>query len=155
MRPLLVALAALLVLATPAVASEGRPTLSELEGEVMCPTCRTTLDQSSSPVAARMRAFISARIAAGDSKGEIKAALVDNFGEQVLASPPKRGFNLLAWVVPLAGAGVGALALGFAAWRWSRNRLPGASAEASAAPPAVLDRELDRRVDDELARYEA
>ena len=66
----------------------------------MCPTCHTTLDQSSSAVADRMRTFIRARIAAGDTKSEIKSKLVDDFGEQVLASPPKRGFNLLAWVLP-------------------------------------------------------
>ena len=47
-----------------------------------------------------MRTFIRARIAAGDTKSEIKRKLVDDFGEQVLASPPKRGFNLLAWVLP-------------------------------------------------------
>ena len=38
----------------------------------MCPTCKTTLDQSSAPIANRIRAFISARIVAGDTKSEIK-----------------------------------------------------------------------------------
>ena len=149
MRRAAVVLAAL-VLAAPALASEERPTLSELEGEVMCPTCETTLDQSSSPIANRMRAFVRERIEAGDSKSEIKAALVDEFGEQVLASPPKRGFNLLAWLLPLVGLVAGAVVLTVAARRWSRSREPAAAAPAG--PP--LDPDLERRVDEELARYD-
>ncbi len=134
-----------LALATPALAAE-RPTLSDIEDEVVCPTCKTTLDMSNAPVADRMRVFIRARIAAGDSKAEIKAQLVDEFGERVLAAPPKRGFDLLAWVLPLAGVAVAALGVGFAARRWTRSR-------GDAEKP--LDPELERRVDDALARFDA
>jgi cytochrome c-type biogenesis protein CcmH len=148
MRPLLVAVLAL-ALAAPAFASERHPTLGELEGEVMCPTCKTTLDQSSAPIADRIRQFISARIAAGDTKSEIKQKLVDQFGPAVLAEPSKRGFNLLAWVLPLVGIGLAAVALGFLAWRWTRSREP-----VAAVAGAPLDPELDRRVDDELARFD-
>ena len=147
MRRLVIALAAL-VLAAPALASEERPTLAEIEGEVICPTCETTLDQSSSPIAARMRVFIRERIAAGDTKSEIKAALVDEFGESVLASPPARGFNLLVWVLPFVGVVGGGLLLAFAARRWSGMREP------DAADEAPLDPALERRVDDELARFD-
>ena len=93
------------MLAAPALASERHPTLGELEGEVMCPTCKTTLDQSTAPIADRIRQFISARIAAGDTKSEIKAKLVAQFGPAVLAEPSKHGFNLLAWVLPFVGLG--------------------------------------------------
>ena len=60
MRALALALAAL-VLAGPAAASEERPTASELESELVCPVCETTLDTSNAPVALRMKAFIRAR----------------------------------------------------------------------------------------------
>jgi cytochrome c-type biogenesis protein CcmH len=146
---LLAALALALVLVAPAAASERQPTLGELEGEVMCPTCKTTLDQSSSPIADRIRAFISARIAAGDTKSEIKRKLVDQFGRAVLAEPSRHGFNLLAWVLPLVGIGLGAIVLGILVWRWSRARSP---APAAAGPP--LDPELERRLDEELSRFD-
>ncbi len=149
MRPAVVLLAAL-ALAGPALASERHPTLGELEGEVMCPTCKTTLDQSTAPIADRIRQFITARIAAGDTKSEIKSKLVDQFGQAVLAEPSKHGFNLLAWVLPFAGLGVGAVALGLLAWRWSRTRAP----VAAAGGDAEIDHELDRRVDEELARFD-
>ncbi len=143
-------LAALLLAAGPAAAGEERPTLAELESEVMCPTCRTTLDQSSAPIAERMRQFIRARIAAGDTKSEIKRKLVAQFGDQVLASPPASGFNLLVWVLPPAGAVVAGLTLAVLARRWSRGRgeSPGPEGE-------PIDAELERRVEEALERLEA
>lgn len=139
-------LLATLVLAAPASASEERPTQAELESELVCPVCDTTLDTSNAPVALRMKAFIRERIAAGDTKSEIKAELVDQFGPGVLAVPPKEGFGLLAWVLPLAGLAVAALAVGAVAWRWSHAR-----ADAAEEP---LDPELEARLDDELERFD-
>ena len=99
-----------------------------------------------------MKAFIRERIAAGDTKSEIKAALVDQFGPAVLAEPPKRGFELIAWVLPLAGLALGVVVVGLLAWRWSHTR----SAEDEPSPEAAepLDPALERRLDDELARFE-
>ncbi len=155
-RALGLALVVALALAAPAVASEERPTLEELERELTCPTCKQSLAMSNAPVADRMRAFIRERIAAGDTKSEIKAKLVAEFGEGVLAAPPKRGFNLLAWVLPLGGLGAAAVALAFVARRWLRVRAeaaPRGGASVNGRPP--LDPELERRVDEELARFEA
>jgi cytochrome c-type biogenesis protein CcmH len=154
-RALLLGALAALVLAAPAGASEQQPTLAELERELICPTCQTTLELSNAPIAERMRAFIRARIAAGDTKSEIKDALVEQFGESVLAAPPKKGFNLLAWVLPLAGAALALGLLAFALVRWSRTRPEAAEpvpASANGGPP--LDPELERRLDEELARYD-
>jgi len=133
-----------------AAASERHPTQSELESEVVCPACHTTLDQSSSPIAQRMKAFIAARIRAGDTKTEIEDALVAQFGQAVLAKPATHGFDLLAWVLPIVGLLVGAAVVGVAAWRWSRA----APRERPAASGPPLDPELERRVDEELARFD-
>jgi cytochrome c-type biogenesis protein CcmH len=148
-RAAAVALAAL-VLAAPAGASEERPTAAELESELVCPVCESTLDTSNAPVALRMKAFIRERIAAGDTKSEIKAALVDQFGQAVLAVPPKRGFELVAWLLPLAGLALGAVVVGLLAWRWSHAR--GGDEPPEGGEP--LDPELERRLDDELAHFE-
>ena len=140
-----------LVLAAPAAASERHPTLGELEGEVMCPTCKTTLDQSSAPIANRIRRFITTRIAAGDTKSEIKQKLVAQFGPAILAEPSRHGFNLLAWVLPFVAIGLGAAVLAWLVWRWSRRR----EAAPAAAADLPIDPELERRLDDELARFDA
>ena len=115
----------------------------------MCPICQTTLDQSDSPIARRMKAFISSRIAAGDTTSQIKAKLVVQFGPAVLSSPPRRGFNLLVWVLPPVGIVLAALVLGVLAVRWSRAREP------ATVPAGPLDPDLERRLDEELARFDA
>jgi cytochrome c-type biogenesis protein CcmH/NrfF len=149
-RLLLVALV-FLALAPAALASEQHPTLNELEGEVMCPVCHTTLDQSSSPVARQIEAFITARIRAGDTRSEIKSELVVQYGPAILAAPPHKGFGLLAWWLPIAGLLIGVGAVSVAVWHWSRSREP-----ADPSPPsAALEPELERRVDEELARLDA
>ena len=156
MRRFAALLAVALMLAPSAAASERHPTLNELENEVMCPVCGTTLSQSDSPAAEQIKQFIRSAIARGDTKSEIKTQLVRNYGEQILAAPPKHGFNLLAWVLPLVGIGLGAILLGAAAWQWTRAR-PQAPAvvAASSNGRGPVDPELERRLDDELARFDA
>jgi cytochrome c-type biogenesis protein CcmH len=124
-----------------------RASQADLEGEIMCPVCSTTLDQSDSPIARRMKSDIARRIAAGQSKQQIKNELVAEFGQKVLAAPPAKGFNLLAWILPFVALFGGALVLGLLAWRWSRNREP-------SPPSARLSPALERRVDEELARFD-
>jgi cytochrome c-type biogenesis protein CcmH len=133
---------------SPAGAAE-RPSPADLEAQLVCPTCHTTLDQSDSPVARRMKAYIRTRIAAGASAAQIKRELVDQFGPAVLATPRKEGFDLLAWVLPLGLLAGGLVAVGLLAWAWSRRR----DGEA-VAPPSPLDPALERRVDEELARFD-
>ena len=148
------AVGALIVLLAAACGGDedATPTLSELEKRYICPTCHTTLELSNAPIADRMRAIIRERIAAGDSVGEIDEVLIDNFGEEVLASPPKEGFNLLAWVLPLAAVAIAVAAVAVALRRWSRSRPEPEPAPAAAGAP--LDPDLERRIDEELARFE-
>ncbi len=139
------ALAALLA----AVGAAAAPNPADLEAELVCPTCKTTLDQSSSPIATRMKTYIRDHIAAGDSAAEIKAQLVDQFGPAVLAEPTKRGFDLLAWLLPLGVLAIGAVVVGALALTWSRR-----SDSASESEENPLDPALEHRVDEELARFE-
>jgi len=130
------------------IATAAPPNAADLEAELVCPVCETTLDQSNAPVAERMKAFIRVRIAAGDSEQEIKDALVAEFGPGVIAEPPGGGFGLLAWLLPLVGLLVGAVAVGLLIRTWSRR----AAGEPDDDEP--LDPELDRLVDEELARFD-
>jgi cytochrome c-type biogenesis protein CcmH len=150
---LAVAVLAALVLAPAGLASERHPTQRELERELVCVECHTTLDESDSPIARQMKAYVARRIREGATKSEIEGELVDQFGPAVLGVPRKHGFDLLAWVLPLGGIALGALILGGAAVRWSR-----ASTEPRTGRTSVNERPLDpddeRRVDVELERFE-
>jgi cytochrome c-type biogenesis protein CcmH len=132
-------------LAPPAAAD--RPSAAALEEEIVCPTCKTTLALSDSPVARRMKTFIRTRIAAGDSEAEVKDKLVEEFGPAVLAEPAKRGFDLLAWALPVSGLAAGAVVLGGLTFAWSRRRGPAPEDDA-------LDPALAKRLDDELDRFD-
>ena len=138
-----------LAFAGPAAAACAQPrtSLSYLEGEVMCPTCHTTLDQSDSAAARRIEAFIQTRIDQCATAAQIKSELVANFGAGILAAPPRKGFDLLAWWLPIGGVLAGALLLGVGVWRWSRARTPD-----EGQPP--VDDDTERRLDELLARLD-
>ena len=144
---IMVVLAAGALIAGGTAAAAGPPNAADLEAELVCPVCETTLDQSNAPIALRMKAFIRARIAAGDSEQEIKDALVGEFGPGVLATPSKSGFGLLAWLLPLVALLAGAVAVGLLIRSWSRRRAP-------ADDEQPLDPQLERIVDEELARFD-
>jgi len=144
---------AALALAGPAAAACAKPqtSLAALEGEIMCPTCKTTLDQSDAPAARRIEHRIQVLIDRCRTEKQIKADLVENFGAGILAAPPREGFDLLAWWLPLGGVIAGALVVAFGVWRWSRARDPD-----DAPPPeaGALDAETERRLDEALARFD-
>jgi len=139
--------------AAPAPAQQARATLPDVEDEVMCTTCNVPLNVAeSSPQAQRQRALIRDLVAQGRTKAEIKAVLVDEYGEGVLAMPSDEGFGLAAYVVPLAAlAGVG-LALALALPRWRRRARAGPAA-APGDDAVALSGADARRLDDDLARY--
>jgi cytochrome c-type biogenesis protein CcmH len=152
MRALAIGVLAL-ALASPAAAA--CPTLAGLEGELICPTCKTTLDQSDAPVARQMKAYIRERVEACASEAEIKDELVAQFGPAVLAAPPREGFHWLAWLLPLAGVLAGAAVVSALVWRWSRSRpAPEPAAVESANGRPALDPELEQRLDRELSRFD-
>jgi cytochrome c-type biogenesis protein CcmH len=153
--PTLLALFFALLLVAPAFASERHPTLNELENELMCPICEgETLAESDSPAARQIKAVIREKIAAGETKSRIKRDLVAQYGREILAAPTKHGFDLLAWLLPLVGILVGGALLGAAAWRWSRAREPAPAVPLGSRNGRPLEPDLERRLDEELARFE-
>jgi cytochrome c-type biogenesis protein CcmH/NrfF len=141
-----------LVLAAPAAAcAHPRTSLGYLQGQVMCPTCHTTLDMSDSQAAQQIKGFIAKKVAACWTAKQIEDALVANYGQQILAAPSHEGFDLLAWWLPIAGVLAGGVVLGLGVWRWSRGREPGEPDEPAGSG---LDEETERRLDDLLTRFD-
>jgi cytochrome c-type biogenesis protein CcmH len=147
---LLFAIMLMLVLVPAAAAA--CPTASDLEDELICPTCKTTLDQSDAPAAQRIKAYIARRVDDCASKQQIKDELVADFGPSVLAAPPREGFHWLAWVLPVAGLLGAAAVISALVWRWSRSRPDAGLVDSNGRLP--LDPELEHRLDRELARYD-
>lgn len=67
----------------------------------------------------KMKEEVALLLQQGRDKEEILQSFVNRYGEQVLAAPPKRGFNLTAWLLPFAAIGGGGLGLFALIKRWS------------------------------------
>jgi len=147
MRLLVAALVAFLALTGAAYGQ--RASLPDIEDEVMCVECGTVLSVSNSPVALQERAFIREQIAAGKDKAQIKAALVDEYGEEILAKPEADGFNAALWAVPIVLVLLAAGGIGVALTRWRRNA--GGETIEPELPPE-LSAEDARRLEAELHR---
>jgi cytochrome c-type biogenesis protein CcmH len=141
------ALAALAALALPAAAAacNGGWTTTGIQTQLMCPTCHQRLDYSESPIADHIRQFIVRSCRNGLTSTQVKDRLVAQFGPEILAAPPKHGFDLLAWLVPAAVLAAGVLAAALVARAWARRRAP-------PAPAPGIDPELAARIDADLER---
>lgn len=154
-RRLLTALLAAALLVAPAAATAAETTLPDVEDEVMCPTCKMPLNTAQSPQADEQRQFIRELIADGKDKEQVKAALVAEYGQDVLADPDDDGFGLAAYVVPvvlIALLAVGLLVL--LPRRRLRAPATGSAAVAGATAPSISDADA-ARLDEDLARYDA
>jgi cytochrome c-type biogenesis protein CcmH len=147
----LAALAILLVPTAVAATSALRTELNEIEGEVMCPVCGTLLELAESPQATREKAFVEKLVKQGQSKDEIKEALVDQYGDAVLAEPKGSGFSLSAYVVPIVAFIVAVVLLALAVWKWRLAAGKREDRHPEVEGPSDEDR---RRLDDDLARYD-
>lgn len=117
---LLLAIALLAMGPAAAAAACPQTSLPEIEDEVMCPICGVPLVNANGPQAQNERDFIRERVERCQSKSQIKAALVDEYGEQILAMPRRSGFDLAAYLVPVGGLFAALAALIFGAIRWRR-----------------------------------
>jgi cytochrome c-type biogenesis protein CcmH len=147
----LIALAALAEAAGAAPGPAPRATLPVIERQVMCVTCKIPLNVAQSPQADRERAFIQSLIDEGSSEAQIKRALVGQYGPAVLGLPSAHGFDLSAYLVPLAVV-LGVLAtLVLLLPRWRRRARAQSAGEEGAA---TLDAGEAARLESDLARFD-
>ena len=151
------ALICALAMLAPAPAGAQRPepqtNLADISDEVMCPVCGVPLELAQeAPQAEAEREFIRELIAQGKTKEEVKAALVDEYGEDVLTLPGTDGFDLAAWLVPGIGLLAAATLIALALRRWrARGRAEPHDTGAAADPANAADSE---RLEADMARYE-
>ncbi len=112
------------VLSDPALEARAR----DLSAQLRCLVCQNqSIDDSNAPLARDLRVLVRERLAAGDSDDQVRAFLVDRYGEFVLLKPRFSAANLALWLTPLIVLAGGAVLL----WQ-SRGRA------ASSAPAAPL-----------------
>jgi cytochrome c-type biogenesis protein CcmH len=82
-----------------------------LAEELRCLVCQNqTIADSNAPLALDLRNQIRAQVAQGRTDDQIRAYMVERYGDFVLYKPPFKASTLLLWLGPLAlltlGAGI-------------------------------------------------
>ncbi|MGH2482522.1 MAG: cytochrome c-type biogenesis protein [Ktedonobacteraceae bacterium] len=115
--------------------------------QLKCPVCQgETVADSSASISQQMRLVIRQQLQDGQSEQQVLQYFAARYGKQILLTPPRQGFDLLAWLVPVAMLLAGMGLLSFVARDWRiLARQPHADSQAH---PTTLD-------DPELEHYRA
>lgn len=152
------ALIAALAIPTSTIPSEAKqPPLTEkdISSVIMSPVCPGyLLINCPSAEAAQLRELIRQMVEKGDSKEKILNYLVEVYGEGVLAEPPKKGFSLLAWILPFAAIINGGIILFLLAGIWLRNRESKLKKKREDKTTAKVEDRFTEQLEEELKRHE-
>jgi cytochrome c-type biogenesis protein CcmH len=120
----------------------------DVAARLRCVVCQSlSVADSPSEIAHQMKDIIRERLAAGETPEQVRAYFVEKYGTWILLAPPRQGFNLLVWVAPFAGIGVGLAVIFVVLRRWSRR-------PAGAAAPPAVDPAMRARIRREMAEDE-
>lgn len=87
-----------------------------------CPVCTgVPLDVCETQACLQWRALIREKLIAGENEQAIRAYFIAQYGERVLGAPPPEGFNLSAYILPVAVLLIGAVVLFFTARSWLKR----------------------------------
>jgi cytochrome c-type biogenesis protein CcmH/NrfF len=84
---------------------------------------------------------VDARLAKGETQEQIIQDFVNQYGAIVYVEPPKRGFGLVAWVMPFFYAILGVALVAFVIKKWLK---PPPIAPSASGGPTVSNESLDR-----------
>ncbi|MGA3035056.1 MAG: cytochrome c-type biogenesis protein CcmH [Terracidiphilus sp.] len=127
-------------------ASDASSRFNDLGHRLMCTCgCAQLLGECNHvgcPESGRMRDELSAAIASGLGDKEILDAFAAKYGATVLAAPPTKGFDLVAWIAPFAvfAAALFGTILLIKRWGGLGSRVPATAPAAMSNDPAELER---------------
>jgi cytochrome c-type biogenesis protein CcmH len=101
-------------LADPVLETKARTIMKDLR----CLVCQNqSIEDSNADLARDLRALVRQRVAAGEDEAEVKAYLVQRYGDWVLLTPPVKPDTWILWAAPAFLLGIG----GLVAWRSLRR----------------------------------
>ena len=117
-----------------------------------CPVCENTpLDVCGTQACAQWRELIRQQLQQGWTTKQIQQYFVENYGARVLATPPRKGFWWLAYVVPPLAILAGLYILYRAMKQWYR---PHSAAQNASSAPSLPPEDVAEENDDYLRRVE-
>jgi cytochrome c-type biogenesis protein CcmH len=111
---IVIALAAIwsyVLLVTPAQESLDQR-VHDVASQLKCPVCQgESVADSPSTISRQMRGVIRQQLQQGQSEQQVIQYFVSRYGSTILWSPPKQGFTMFAWIIPIAMLLIGAIVL--------------------------------------------
>jgi cytochrome c-type biogenesis protein CcmH len=142
--------------ALPALAQTPTPNqIDAIAKELWCPLCNgVRLDNCELQACIQMREVIVQKLVAGENKEQIKAYFAEQYGDVVLGTPSREGFNLVVWIFPILAAVVGLGWVAYLIFVWRKRRPAAQSAPTSFPSRRQGEDEYLKRVDEELKQYD-
>lgn len=136
-------------------------TSKDIEEDIMCickDNCGKVLGNCTCGQSDLYRKEIMAMITEGKTKKDIIDHYVGRFGEKVLASPTKSGFNLTAWILPFLAIFAGGWGINKVVQSWVKKRrdatLTEKSSQGDSHTPTGED-PYKKLMDHELKEYDS
>jgi cytochrome c-type biogenesis protein CcmH len=119
---------------------------------LFCPVCESTpLDVCPTQACADWREVIRSKLAEGQTEEQIRAYFAEQYGARALAEPPRQGFTLGVWIVPIVAVAAGGAFFGLylRRIRHAEEAPPAAAALAAGELPPAQD-DYQARIEKEL-----
>jgi len=128
--------------------------INAIARELYCPVCESIpLDVCPTQACEQWRSLIGEKLAQGWSEDQIKAYFVEQYGDQVVAEPPRRGLNWMVYILPPLMIVAGAVAILLFLRRMRRSAAPASLPVGQEFPDAAyvnrIESELARRTQDQ------
>ena len=150
----IVAPALLILFISLTLVADSKPRMEDVAGKLscFCGTCpHLVVTQCGCSTADQIKADIQKRIDAGMTESQIIESFVAQYGQTVLSAPPKRGFELTAWMFPFFAFFLGAGLL-VAFLKRQRKETSSDESQSSAGVANEMDRSYRERLEKELAQ---
>lgn len=130
----------LLTVAGPALAQDPEPNydqINDIAEQLNCPTCTgINLADCRTLTCEQWREKIDDLVTEGYNEEEVLDYFSTRYGPQVLQEPPRSGFTLILWVLPVLALLAGGVWLFFTMRNWSRQEAAPVEAESAPGPAA-------------------
>lgn len=133
--------------------------VNEVAADLYCPVCESTpLDVCPTKACSDWRELIRTQLSEGASRQDVLDYFARQYGDGVLANPPRRGVSLIVlWIIPLLGIGLAAILFA----RFMRTMRTGSEPVTVGPPPPTITapqpekpRPSGTELDDYIARLE-
>jgi cytochrome c-type biogenesis protein CcmH len=156
--PLTILILTFLILASPTFAQDPEPSydrINEIAEDLNCPTCTgINLADCRTLTCEQWREKIGDLVAEGYSDQEVLDYFSTRYGTQVLQEPPRSGFTLILWLLPVIAILAGGAWLAYVIRGWRKDELAPVAVGSPPAAAKPVPAETDPPPDDYLSQVD-